>query len=142
MIDFRAFAKLAGLDNETIEKLVKEFKLEDTDAAYERGKQEALNKINTLVEITLLAVKDNPTLKEIANTIKRWMKEGIDLNIPEQKVHSFIQLDEYHWYNPEKNIMVVKQTVGGFYVYLPHHDRCSYNLNPSANLEDILIKLS
>lgn len=138
MIDFRAIAKLAGLNDIIIEDLVRQLKLENTDVAYERGVKETLSKVNTLIEITLLNVKDNLALKEVAETIKRWMKTGFDPITNEKPPHNFVQLTEGKWYHPDKNI-IVNSGVDCCVIYFPHQAALSVK---KEELDSVLMKLS
>lgn len=142
MIDFKQLAKLAGLNDDVIENLIKQLNLEDADAAYQRGQNETLNRVNTLVEITLIAVKNNPALREVAETIKKWMKEGIQpLDTPAPVEHSFINFADGKWYHPEKNILIIRYNDNFYSVYLPHHSLTGFNIR-TDEVESVMVKLS
>lgn len=142
MLDFRKLAKLAGLNDDLIDDLAKELNIEgDVQEAYNRGQKETLNRVNTLVEITLLAVKNNPALREVAETLKKWMKEGIQpLDTPVNTSNAFIQLDDRTWYHPDKMIVVYQynKNTNTYTICLPHIDRVTVE----SDLEPLLQKLS
>ena len=140
MIDFRKIAKLAGLNDNLIEDLAKQLKIDDVDKAYQRGQDETLNRVNTLIEITLLAIK-HPSLIEVGETIKRWMKTGIEPAGVEKPSHNFINFADGNWYNPEKNILIRKYNDSYYSVYLPHHFSSGFHVL-SEELESVLVTLS
>lgn len=139
MIDFRKIAKLAGLNDSLIEDIAKQLKIDDVDKAYQRGQDETLSRVNTLIEITLLAIK-HPSLIEVGETIKRWMKHGIDSSLNAKPPHNFVEVSKDFWYNAEKNI-VIDAIDNGYEVYLPHHSPMVF-LITEEELESAMMKLS